>query len=334
MKYKVLITDHVWPTVEPERAVLARAGAELIVAPDAARRRLPRWRRTFTASSPVSRSSPSAWCARPKNLVVVGRFGVGVDNIAVDVATELGIAVTYVPDYCVDEVSSHAMALLLAWNRRITLFNSAVKSDGWDSLSLGMSMPRLRGKTLGVVGFGRIGRAVCGKARAFGMDVLAYSPSLTEADAAAQGARRADLPTLLEQSDYVSIHAPLTPDTDGMIGERELASMKPSAVIINTARGAIIDEDALYDALVAGRIAGAALDVVTQVPPPQHHRLFDLDNVIVTPHTAFFSQEAVLELEERGAGEVASVLQGRMPDNLYNTEVLTHPRPRHGLGRG
>ena len=149
-----------------------------------------------------------------------------------------------------------------------------------------MPMPRLRGKTLGVVGFGRIGRAVCGKARAFGMEVLAYSPSLTDADAAPQGARRADLPTLLAQSDYVSIHAPLTPQTDGMIGASELASMKPSAVIINTARGAIVDEDALYDALVAGRIAGAALDVVTQVPPPQHHRLFDLDNVIVTPHTA------------------------------------------------
>ncbi len=333
MKYKVLITDHVWPSVEPERAVLARADADIVVAPDGSEETLTELARDVHGILTCFALVTERVVREAENLQVVGRFGVGVDNIAVDVATELGIAVTYVPDYCVDEVSSHAMALLLAWNRRITLFNQAVKSEGWESLKLGMPMPRLRGKKLGVIGFGRIGRSTCAKARAFGMEVLAYSPSLTEDDATAHGARLASLPELLEQSDYVSIHTPLTPQTEGMIGARELASMKPGAVIINTARGAVIDETALHDALVAGQIAGAGLDVAAQTPPPQHHPLFELDNVIVTPHIAFFSQEAVLELEERGAGEVASVLLGRMPDNLYNTSVLTHPSPRHRLPR-
>ena len=333
MKYKVLITDHVWPSVEPERAVLARADAEIVVAPDGSEDTLTELAKDVHGILTCFALVTERVVREAENLEVVGRFGVGVDNIAVDLATELGIAVTFVPDYCVDEVSSHAMALLLAWNRRVTLFNNAVKSEGWDSLKLGMPMPRLRGKKLGIVGFGRIGRSVCAKARAFGMEPLAYSPSLTEEDAAAHGARLATLTELLQQSDYVTFHTPLTPETEGMIGARELALMKSNAVIINTARGAVIDEAALHDALAGGQIAGAGLDVAAQTPPPRHHPLFELDNVIVTPHIAFFSQEAVLELEERGAGEVASVLLGRMPDNLFNTSVLTHPNPRHRLPR-
>ncbi len=333
MKYKVLITDHVWPSVEPERAVLARADAEIVVAPDGSEKTLAALAKDVHGILTCFALVTERVVREAENLEVVGRFGVGVDNIAVDVATELGIAVTYVPDYCVDEVSSHAMALLLAWNRRVTMFNNAVKSEGWDSLKLGMPMPRLRGKKLGIVGFGRIGRSVCAKARAFGMEALAYSPSLTEEDAAAHGAQLVTLTELLQQSDYVTFHTPLTPETEGMIGAPELALMKSSAVIINTARGAVIDETALHDALAGGEIAGAGLDVAAQTPPPQNHPLFELDNVIVTPHIGFFSQEAVLELEERGAGEVASVLKGRMPDNLFNTSVLTHHNPRHRLPR-
>jgi D-3-phosphoglycerate dehydrogenase len=262
--------------------------------------------------------------------VVVSRYGVGVDNIAVDTATELGIVVTYVPDYCVEEVADHVMGLLLAWNRRIVLFDRATKTKGWGSEGLGMRIMRLRGKKLGVVGFGRIGRSVCAKALAFGLEVLASDPYLSADALAKDGARMVDLPDLLKESDFVTLHSPLTPDTTNLIGRAELEQMKPEAFLINAARGPLIDESALYDALTSGSIAGAGLDVLVDLAPPLDHRLAQLENVIVTPHTAFFSQEAVLELEERAAGEVVRVFQGRMPDNLVNPAVLPQARMKVG----
>jgi D-3-phosphoglycerate dehydrogenase len=262
---------------------------------------------------------------------VIGRFGVGVDNIAVDTATELGIAVTYVPDYCMDEVSDHVIGLMIAMNRRLILFNNSTKETGWGSVGLNMRIMRMRGKKLGVIGFGRIGRAVAEKARAFGMEILASDPFLTPDAAAQHGAKLVDTPTLLRESDFVTLHSPLTPETTNLIGKAELAMMKPDAFLINAARGPLINEDALYDALKNGQIAGAGVDVMVENVPSKDHPLFSLDNFIVTPHTAFFSQESVLELEERAAGEVASVLEGKMPDNLVNRDVLSHSRPRHRL---
>ena len=215
--------------------------------------------------------------------VVIGRYGVGVDNIAVDTATELGIAVTYVPDYCVDEVSDHAMALLLAWNRRVVQLDRSVRTTGWGSVPLTMRMMRLRGKTLGIVGYGRIGRATAVKARAFGMDVVASDPTQDAGEAEEEGVRVVDLPTLMRESDFVSLHAPGTPATAGLIGRDELDLMKPDAFLINCARGSLIDEDALYDALSSRRIAGAGVDVLVDLAPPPDDRLFALDNLLVTP---------------------------------------------------
>ena len=194
-----------------------------------------------------------------------------------------------------------------------------------------MRIMRLRGKKLGIVGFGRIGRAVCAKALAFGFEVLAYDPFVSSEQAAEAGARSVDLETLLRESDFVTLHSPLTPDTENLIGGAELALMKEDSFLINCARGPLIDEDALYEALSSGRIGGAGLDVLVDAHPSPDNELLKLDNVLVTPHVAFFSQEAVLELEERAAGEVASVLLGQMPDNLVNTSVLDHPNPRHSL---
>jgi D-3-phosphoglycerate dehydrogenase len=266
-----------------------------------------------------------------EKLQVIGRFGVGVDNIAVDTATALGIAVTYVPDYCMEEVSDHVFALLLAFNRRVVQFNNATKTDGWGSLPLTMRIMRLRGKTLGIVGYGRIGRAVAAKAKAFGMEILAADPFIPHGTELAHGARLVDFNTLLQRSDFVTLHSPLTPETRDMIDEAQLQQMKPEAFLINAARGPLINEPALYKALTEGWIAGAGVDVMADNVPPKDHPLMGLDNFIVTPHVAFFSQESVLELEERGAGEVASVLHGRMPDNLVNPAVLEHPKPRHKL---
>ncbi len=332
--YKVLITDYVWPSTEPEETVLRdEADAEAVVAPNGDEATLAALAADVDAiMTCFAQVTPAVLRAAPK-CVAVGRFGVGVDNIAVDTATELGMAVTYVPDYCVDEVSDHAMALLLGWNRRVTLFDNAVKRDGWGSVPLTMRMMRLRGKTLGVVGFGRIGQAVAQKALAFGFRILAHDPYMTPEQCALRGARRADLDTLLRESDFVTLHSPLVPETENMIGARELALMKRDALLINCARGALIDEDALHHALTTGEIAAAALDVMADNHPPADHPLLALDNIIITPHVAFFSQEATLELERRAAREVARVLNGVMPDNLVNTAVLEHPNPRHSLAR-
>ena len=331
MTRKVLVTDYVWPSVEPERAVLARAGVELVVAPDGSEETLASLARDVDGILTCFAQVTDKVVRAAERCVVIGRYGVGVDNIAVDTATELGIAVTYVPDYCVDEVSDHVMALLLTWNRRIALFDSSVRTMGWGSVPLTMRMMRLRGKKLGIIGFGRIGRAVCPKALAFGFEVLAYDPYLSDEVAAEHGARMVDMPTLLRESDFVTLHSPLTPETLNLIGKAELEMMKPDAFLINAARGPLIDEDALYDALKDGQIAGAGVDVLVDLAPPPDHPLLGLDNMVVTPHVAFFSQEATLELEERAAGEVAQVLQGRMPDNLVNPDVLSHPKPRHRL---
>ena len=328
MTKKVLVTDYVWPSMEPERAVLAGADAELVVAPDGSEETLTELARDVDGILTCFAKVTDRVVRAAEKCVVVGRYGVGVDNIAVDTATELGIVVTYVPDYCVDEVSDHVMALLLAWNRRIVLFDVATKTKGWGAEGLGMRIMRLRGKKLGVVGFGRIGRSVCSKALAFGFEVLAYDPIISAEAVAEHGAQMVDLPTLLRESDFVTLHSPLIPETRNMIGKNELAQMKPDAFLINAARGGLIDEDAVYEALTSGQIAGAGVDVVEDVAPPLDHRLLQLKNVIATPHTAFFSQEAVLELEERAAGEVARVFQGKMPDNVINPAVLDHSRAK------
>ena len=328
MTRKVLITDHVWPSVEPERAVLAQADAEAIVAPHGGEETLASLAEDVDGILTCFAKVTAKVVRAAKRCVVIGRYGVGVDNIAVDTATELGIAVTYVPDYCIPEVSDHVMAMLLAWNRRIVLFDRATKTRGWGSEGLGMRIMRLEGKKLGIVGFGRIGRGVTEKAKAFGMEILTSDPFVTAEAAREAGVEKVELPELLRESHFVTLHTPLMAETRNMIGREELAQMKPEAFLINAARGGLIDEDALYTALTSGQIAGAGLDVLVDLDPPLDHRLTQLENVIVTPHTAFFSQEAVLELEERAAGEVVRVFQGRMPDNLVNPAVLDHARAK------
>ena len=331
MAWKVLITDHVWPSTDPERAVLEAGGASVVVAPDGEEATLIELARDADAIMTCFAQVTENVVRAAERCVVIGRFGVGVDNIAVNTATELGIAVTYVPDYCVDEVSDHVMALLHAWNRRIALFDRSVKEHGWGSQPLTMRMMRLRGKTIGIVGFGRIGQAVAAKARAFGLNILAADPVVPAEAVEDMGGRLVDLPALLAESDFVSLHTPLTEATRNLIDREELAMMKPDAFLINAARGPLVNEVALYEALTGNIIAGAGLDVMVDNTPSQDHPLLSLDNIIITPHVAFFSQESTLELEQRAAAEVVSVIHGRMPDNLVNSDVLDHPNPRHGL---
>ncbi len=329
MSRKILVTDYVWPSTAPEREVLARVGAEIIEAPDGSEATLTRLAEGVDGIMTCFAQVTPAVVRAARNCVVISRYGVGVDNIAVDVATGEGIAVTYVPDYCVDEVSDHVMALLLTWNRQVRFYDDAAKRGNWGGSVSPVPLTRLRGQTLGVIGLGRIGRAVARKGRAFGLEIIAHDPYLSGA-AAPDGVELADLPALLARSDYVTVHTPLNPQTRGLLGAEQFALMKPNAYVINCARGPIIDEAALYTALRDGLIAGAGLDVMEEASPSAGNPMFALDNVLVTPHVAFLSQQSVRELEVRTAQATADVLEGRMPEFLVNPEVLPHARVRLG----
>ncbi len=331
MPYKVLITDYAWPSVEIERSVLAAVEAvplvaergdevELAALAPAADAILTNWKRV----------TPAVLDAAPR-CRIVSRYGVGLDNIAVDHATSLGVLVTNVPDFCLEEVSDHAMALLLACARRVAQFGRATRGGVWD-VKAGRPLPRLRGQTLGLIGYGNIARALLPKALGFGLRVLAYTPRLAPGALAQSVTATNDLDQLLRESDYISIHVPLTPATRGMIDERALRLMKPTAYLINTARGAVIDEAALERALRERWIAGAALDVLSQEPPPADHPLLALDNAIVTPHAAFYSEAAIEDVQQRAAEHVVQVLRGEQPSNLANPAVLERPNCRLTFG--
>ena len=325
-RYRVLVTDYVWPSTVPEREVLAEVGAEIIESPGLSEDTLATLAEDADAIMTCFAQVTERVVRSAQKCRVISRYGVGVDNIAVDTATSLGIPVTYVPDYCVDEVSDHVMALLLTWNRQVGFYDGVAKQGRWEGVPSPFPLIRLRGCRLGIVGMGRIGRAVAGKAQAFGIDVLAHDPYIPEGQSAGDGITLVDLPTLLSESDYVTIHTPLNDETRGLIGVNEFRQMKSSAYIINCARGPIIDEPALVAALRDGQIAGAGLDVMEEAAPPADHPLFGMNNVIITPHVAFLSRQSVLELEVRTAKATADVLQGRMPEFLVNPAVLPHSR--------
>jgi len=242
----------------------------------------------------------------------IGRFGLGVDNIDVAAARELGITVTYVPDYCMHEVSDHAMALILALCRKVAQSNALVQARRWEMGPL-VPIHRLAGRVLGLVGFGNIPRTLAPKAKAFGLRVVAHDPYVSPQALVTAQVEADALDRLLEISDIVSIHAPLTPATRGLINGEVLQKMKKGALLINTARGPLIDEAALVTALDSGHLGGAALDVVAVEPLPKDSRLVGRDNVLLTPHTAFYSVEALNELQTKCASDVARVLSGEAP---------------------
>jgi D-3-phosphoglycerate dehydrogenase len=240
----------------------------------------------------------------------IGRFGLGVDNIDLVAAKEKGIAVNYVPDYCIREVSDHAMALLLALIRKIPLSNKLVQAGRWEMPAV-VPIRRIEGTVLGLLGFGNIPRLVAPKAKAFGIKVIAYDPFAKPELFDSAGVERVELDVLFARADYISVHAPLMPQTRGMLNADAFGKMKKGVLIVNTARGPLIDEPALIAALDAGQVGGAALDVVAAEPLAKDSPLLGRDNVIVTPHTAFYSIEALEELQSKCASDVARVLSGQ-----------------------
>jgi D-3-phosphoglycerate dehydrogenase len=313
---KVIVTDYAWRDLEVERGIFASHGIELVAAteqsPEGLRQAvvnadaiLTNWRRvTAKVLSTATRCK------------AVGRYGVGLDNIDVRYATKHGIVVTNVPEYCVDEVSEHAMALALALARNVAFFDRAMKS-GVYSLSEGTPMYRMRGKIFGVIGHGSIGRALAEKASLFGMRVVVVTRN-----ARTEGVEHVRLDEALAQSDFLSVHVPLTDETHHMFRYETFGRMKPTAFFINTARGGLVDQTGLLRALEERLIAGAALDVLASEPPDRDDPLVRHPRVITTPHAAFWSEDSIEILRRTAAQQMTDVLTGKLPYSIKNPDVL------------
>jgi D-3-phosphoglycerate dehydrogenase len=321
MLRKVLITDYAWKDLEIERAILARVDTNLLVPDTGSEDELTALAAEadgiLTCWKPVTAKVVQAAVA----CVAIGRYGIGLDNIDVAEATSRGIVVTNVPSYCVEEVSDHALALLLSLARKVTFYDRAIKSGVYD-LQAETPLFRLRGRILGVAGFGKIGRALYHKARGLGLKVIVYDPYIDQASRSGFDVEVVNFQGLLERSDFISLHVPLTPETRGIINRAALRQMKPSAFLINTSRGHLVDAEALREALDLGIIAGAGLDVLPAEPPAPGDPLVGHPRTIITPHAAFNSEESLVALRETAAEQMAAVLSGALPANIVNPEVL------------
>ncbi len=321
MTRRILITDIAWPDLEIEKEVLAAVDGEVMLAGDGTPEEI-------IALAPQADAILTCWKDVPAealdiapNCQMVSRYGIGLDNIPIGRATELGMLVTNVPDFCLEEVSDHVMALLLATARQLFPLARTPERSGW-TRETPRPIPRVKGQTLGLIGFGNIARALVPKALGFGLRVIAYTPRLRPQDAPQGVEVTNNLSEMLAASDYVSIHCPLTEETAHLINDAALAQMKSDALLINTSRGGVIDEEALTRALREGRIGGAALDVTDPEPPSADNPLLTLENVIVTPHAAFYSVAATAELARKAAENVVTVLRGEVPKTVVNAKVL------------
>lgn len=294
-----------------ERAALAPVGVDLIRGDELREDMVSSVVALLTAGMRVSEDD----LRRYPRLRVVSEFGTGYDAIDLDAARRLGISVTNVAGYCTEEVADHTLALALSLVRRVESLAAQPRAGRWASVDTG-SMRRSADSTWGIVGFGRIGRAVARRAAAFGFTVCAYDPHVEHPAIAACGVEPLELDDLLRRADVVSIHAVRTGLDDRMLDRRRIALLKPTAYLVNVARGAFTDEDALADALDREALAGAALDVLVDEPPAADNRLLHHPRVLVTPHSAWYSDAAAIELRTRGIGAVVDVLAGRRPADL------------------
>ena len=243
---------------------------------------------------------------------LICRVGTGLDAIDIEAATERGIWVTYAPDYSIDEVSTHAIALVMAQARGLPGLLGATRKGIWNSESGGI-LYRFGDQTLGVIGCGRIGQATAAKGRGLGLEVLVYDPYVDAAAMEELGVQLVDLETLLRKSDFLSLHSPLTDETRHLINAETLAMMKPTAYLVNAARGALVDEDALLAAVQGGQIAGAALDVLNVEPVAADHPFLKEERILLTPHAGWYSEESKVDVRVQGAEEVVCVLRGERP---------------------
>lgn len=320
MREPVVVTDHTFRSLEIEREVLRPLGAdiaayqcrteeEVVVAVRGARV-------VLTQSAPLGRRALAALA--PDATVI--RYGVGVDNIDLRAARELGVAVANVPDYCTEEVADHTVALLLALLRKLRAFDEGVRTSRWEAVGLGDTIPPLRQIVVGIVGLGRIGRAVLQRLQPFGCRVLVSDPFLPHQDAHAAGVEPQDLDSFLPALDALTLHAPLTQKTFRLLNGERLACMKPTAVVVNTARGGLIEAAALAEALHSGRLGGAGLDVFDPEPLPAESPLRGAPNTWLSPHAAWYSDDSMLLRQRLAAEEAARALRGEPLRSPVNGE--------------
>ncbi|MBX6425745.1 MAG: C-terminal binding protein [Variibacter sp.] len=308
----IAIADSVFPTLDPAKAALKRLDPEIRMAKSSAMEDILEVARDADAILVTYAKLTAELIKQCTRCKAIGRFGLGVDNIDLAAAKEMGITVTYVPDYCLHEVSDHTMALLLALARKIPFSNKLVQEGRWEMPAV-VPIYRLAGRVLGLLGFGNIPRTMVPKAKAFGLKVITHDPYVAAEHLKALDVENVSFDELLARSDFISVHAPLTPQTRGLLNGAAFAKMKPGVMIVNTARGPLIDQQALVEALDSGKVAGAALDVLEVEPPPKDLALLGRDNVILSPHTAFYSVDALDELQSKAASDVARVLSGEPP---------------------
>ena len=319
VKYKVVVTDDRYGNYKEENEVLSELGIEVEVHDF----------KDKTEAKKVLRDADAVLVnlfPMTKEIIlsmdkckVINRYGVGYDNVDVKAATEKGIWISRVPDYSMEDTSDHALAHLFNCVRKITYRDRMIREGKWD-LHKDWPSFRIAGKTLGLIGFGNISKTLFSKVSGFGLgSILVYDPYVDDTAIIKAGGTPVPLEELLKESDYISIHAPLTEETEGMIGSSEFRLMKNSAVIINTSRGPIIDEDALYSALKGGKIAAAGIDVYKTEPLPEASPLRSLDNITFTDHAGWYSEESIVELKTKAARNILEVLKGNKPVYPVNT---------------
>ncbi len=323
-KAKVVLTDYVSETLDIEHEMLGELAdivALQVKTPDEFLAEAEDCDALLnTYAGPITAEA----MARMPKCRIIARYGIGVDTIDLGAATEAGIIVTNNPTYCIEEVAEHSMALMLAGVRKVALFDRLVRDGRWE-LPPGKPIFRLSGATLGLVGFGNIAREVAVRGAAFGMRVLFADPFVEQGQFDAPG-EKVELDRLLAEADVVSLHPPLVDQTRGMMNDDAFKRMKPTALVVNCSRGPIVDTDALVRALDAGEIGGCALDTTDPEPLPDPHPLRGRENVIINPHAAWYSEQALIGLQSGAPGEVRRVLTGEWPVHVVNPAVKGHSR--------
>lgn len=316
-----VITDYEYDNIDAERSIITGAGHTLkdfqvkggpelaAVCKDADA--------VVTQYSTVSREVIEAM----EHCKMIIKYGIGVNNIDVAAATEKGIYVCNVPDYGVEEVSDHAVTMILCLARKLHILNRSIREGQW-GFQAAYPLNRFCESVVGLLGFGRIPRLVAKKLSGFGCRILAYDPFVSEEEMKACGVEKASLEDICQRADYISVHIPLNDSTRHIIGKKELGLMKQGAALVNTSRGGLIDEDALYEALKSGKLSGAGLDVYETEPLPKEHPLLTLENVIATSHCAWYTETAITTLQRKVAEEVVNVLNGNEPFNCVNKKDL------------
>lgn len=318
---KVVIVGLGYANYEPERAATARVGAELVLADPKDKAQVIELCKDAAAIAVRQIVIDKEVIGAMRCCKLIARYGIGCDNVDLQAAAEKGIYVCNVTTYCLHDVSEHAFALLMCAGREVVRHNRALLAGRWD-INSEAPLHRMHGRTLGLVGFGQIPRHLAKKVKGLEFRILAYDPYVKAEDMRALGAEKAELEQVLRESDYISLHAAVTPETTHMIGEKQLSMMKKTAILVNTSRGALIDEKALAAAMKAKKIACAALDVFEKEPLQADSPLRGLDNVILTDHAAWYTEESIVELQQGVADLIEKTLKGETPPNIVNKKFM------------